>query len=90
MKKCWSKDPELRPYYDKIIDALNGEELMMNDTSKTHQEPEQHEYQNFAPLSDQGKGLSFLGGQFRRKLQQTFVRFRKRGSSSALIIYDLL
>jgi hypothetical protein len=53
MKKCWSKEPELRPYYDKIIDALNGEEIMMNETSKIPEESDtQYNYQNFIPLSE--------------------------------------
>ena len=57
MKKCWSKDPALRPYYDKIIKALNGEEqLLMNDTHKTRDGVDtEHEYQNFVPLADNGK-----------------------------------
>ena len=56
MKKCWAKEPELRPYYDKIINALNGEEIMMNDTSKRSDEPNsQHQYQNFTPFNDNGK-----------------------------------
>ena len=56
MKKCWSKDSTLRPYYDKIIEALKGEELLMNDARRTRDEPDtEHNYQNFVPLSDNGK-----------------------------------
>lgn len=57
MKKCWSKEPEQRPFYDTIIDALNGEELP-SDTPKAREQTEnetQHEYQNFIPYSDKGK-----------------------------------
>ncbi|CAB3991422.1 Muscle, skeletal receptor tyrosine kinase, partial [Paramuricea clavata] len=51
MKKCWSKEPELRPYYDKIINAMNGEEITTNGTPKTREDT-QPEYQNFVPFSD--------------------------------------
>lgn len=57
MKKCWSKDPEMRPHYDKIIDGLNGEEWLSNDTpvtSEQHGAILQPEYQNFTPLAENG------------------------------------
>jgi hypothetical protein len=54
MKKCWSKEPELRPYYDKIINAMNGEEITTNDTPKPREDT-QPEYQNFVPFSDNGR-----------------------------------
>ncbi|CAB4006603.1 high affinity nerve growth factor receptor-like isoform X1 [Paramuricea clavata] len=57
MKKCWSEDPELRPHYDKIIDALNGAKSI-NDTPKSREQPEsemQPEYQNFISLAFDAK-----------------------------------
>ena len=64
MKRCWSKEPDLRPYYDSIIAALNGEEMMA--TPKSPEQPDtisQPEYQNFVPFAENGKiflGLIFL------------------------------
>ena len=56
MKKCWSKDPELRPDYNKIIDVLNGDDTI--EVSRTNEETKsQPEYQNFVPLSDNSKWI---------------------------------
>ncbi|XP_028405096.1 insulin-like growth factor 1 receptor [Dendronephthya gigantea] len=52
MKKCWSKDPELRPDYNKIIDALNGDDIIEEARTREEQKA-QPEYQNFVPFSNE-------------------------------------